>query len=178
MLELYHHGSSVCAAKVRWGMVEKELDFDAHYVDILKGEQFTPEYLALNPKGVVPTIVHDGNVVIESTVILEYLDLVFPEKKLTPEDPMDYVKTRFWTKALDEYHAHLLRNADVRIGAPAHRAQEPERCEEVEEFLANTPSRFGNQGLGRTQETTRCLRIRGARCRRDGAYVRRLPAEK
>jgi len=42
MLDLYHHGSSVCAAKVRWAMVLKDLNFEAHYVDILKGEQFEP----------------------------------------------------------------------------------------------------------------------------------------
>ena len=42
MLELYHHGSSVCAAKVRMYMHEKDLDWEGHYIDILKGEQFTP----------------------------------------------------------------------------------------------------------------------------------------
>ena len=139
MLELYHHGSSVCAAKVRWGMVEKGLDFEAHYIDILKGEQFTPEYLKLNPKGVVPTIVHDGNVVIESTVILEYLDLVFPNKKLTPEDPMEYVKTRMWTKALDEY-MHISCGTLTFASAHRHIVRKNLSEAEVEEFLANTPS--------------------------------------
>ena len=129
----------MCAAKVRWGMVEKELDFDAHYVDILKGEQFTEEYLKLNPKAVVPTIVHDGNVVIESTVILEYLDLVFPEKRLTPEAPMDYVKTRFWTKALDEY-MHIACGTLTFASAHRHIVRKNLSTEELEDFLANTPS--------------------------------------
>ena len=139
MLELYHHGSSVCAAKVRWGMVEKGLDFEAHYVDILKGEQFTPEYLKLNPKAVVPTIVHDGNVVTESTVILEYLDLVFPEKSLTPRDPMAYVRTRFWTKALDEY-MHLACGTLTFASAHRHIVRKNLTEQDVEEFLANTPA--------------------------------------
>ena len=69
MLALYHHGSSVCAAKVRFALGEKGLDWKGTYLDILKGDQFAPEYLKLNPKGVVPTLVHDGNVVVESTVI-------------------------------------------------------------------------------------------------------------
>jgi ganglioside-induced differentiation-associated protein 1 len=60
MIELYHHGSSVCAAKVRLVLAEKGIDWTGHYVDILKGEQFDPAYLKLNPKAVVPTLVHDG----------------------------------------------------------------------------------------------------------------------
>jgi glutathione S-transferase len=55
MLELYHHGSSACAAKVRFALGEKGLGWVGHYVDILKGEQFRPEFpLAINPKAVVP----------------------------------------------------------------------------------------------------------------------------
>ena len=65
MLELYHHGSSVCAAKVRLTLAEKKLEWQGHYIDILKGEQFDPEYLRLNPKAVVPTLVHDGFVLQE-----------------------------------------------------------------------------------------------------------------
>ena len=42
MLELYHHGSSACAAKVRFALGEKGLEWVGHYVDILKGEQFRP----------------------------------------------------------------------------------------------------------------------------------------
>jgi hypothetical protein len=57
MLELYHHGSSVCAAKVRLTLAEKGLDRKSHYVDILKGEQFDPAYMRLNPKAVVSTLI-------------------------------------------------------------------------------------------------------------------------
>ena len=74
MLELYHHGSSVCAAKVRLCLEEKGLEWRGHYIDTLKGEQFDPAYKKLNPKQVVPTLVHDGRVVRESTLICEYLE--------------------------------------------------------------------------------------------------------
>src|SRR5207244_2069156 len=73
-LELYHHGSLVCAAKVRFTLMEKGLEWKGHYLDLLKGEHFNPQYLKLNPKAVVPTLVHDGQVLVESTVICEYLD--------------------------------------------------------------------------------------------------------
>jgi glutathione S-transferase len=102
MLELYHHGSSVCAAKVRFALEEKGLAWDGHYLDILKGDQFSDAYRALNPKAVVPTLVHDGRVVVESTVIAEYLDDVFPEQPLRPADAYGRAAMRLWTKAVDE----------------------------------------------------------------------------
>ncbi len=102
MLELYHHGSSVCAAKVRFTLAEKGLEWKGHYLDILKGEHFNPEYLKLNPKAVVPTLVHDGQVLVESTVICEYLDEEFPECSLKPARAMDRARMRLWTKTVDE----------------------------------------------------------------------------
>lgn len=102
MLELYHHGSSACAAKVRFALAEKRLEWTGHYVDILRGEQFRPEYLAINPKAVVPVLVHDGNVIPESTVICEYLEEAFPEPRLFPREPLERARVRAWTKAVDE----------------------------------------------------------------------------
>ncbi len=102
MLELYHHGSSACAAKVRFALAEKGLEWVGHYVDILSGEQFRPEFLAINPKGVVPVLVDDGNVITESTVICEYLEEVFPNPPLFPRAPLERARVRVWTKAVDE----------------------------------------------------------------------------
>lgn len=102
MLELYHHGSSVCAARVRLALAEKQLDWQGHYIDILRGEQFSPDYLAINPKGVVPTLRHDGRTIPESTIICEYLEDAFPEKSLYPGDPLTRARIRAWTKAVDE----------------------------------------------------------------------------
>jgi glutathione S-transferase len=102
MLELYHHGSSVCAAKVRFVLGEKGLEWQGHYLDILKGDQFTPDYLKLNPKAVVPTLIHDGRVIVESTVINEYLDETFPMPPLKPLSPPARAAMRQWTKAVDE----------------------------------------------------------------------------
>ncbi len=101
-LELYHHGSSTCAAKVRFVLAEKRLSWDGHYVDILKGEQFSAEFLALNPKAVVPVLVHDGTVIVESTVICEYLEETFPDCPIYPSAPLARARVRVWTKAVDE----------------------------------------------------------------------------
>ena len=102
MLELYHHGSSVCAAKVRLFLEEKKLAWEGHYIDILKGEQFAPDYVKINPKSVVPTLVHDGVAIRESSNICEYLDDVFPDHPIRPEDPVRRAEVRYWTKAVDE----------------------------------------------------------------------------
>ena len=99
---LYHHGSSVCAAKVRFAMAEKEMPWEGVYIDILKGEQFEPDYIKLNPKAVVPTLIHDERVILDSTVIIEYLDQLDPDSSLHPTDPVDRANARLWTKAVDE----------------------------------------------------------------------------
>jgi glutathione S-transferase len=67
MLTLYDFGNSVCCRKVRITMSAKGLTWDAIKVDLFKTEQYDPKYLRLNPKGVVPTLVHNGKPVIEST---------------------------------------------------------------------------------------------------------------
>jgi glutathione S-transferase len=102
MLELYHHGSSACAAKVRFALAEKQLGWVGHYVDILKGEQFSAEFLAVNPKAVVPVLIHDGLVIPESTVICEYAEEAFPAHPIYPASPAGRAQVRLWTKAVDE----------------------------------------------------------------------------
>lgn len=102
MLELYHHGSSACAAKVRLALAEKQLPWHSHYVDILAGEQFSAAFLAVNPKAVVPVLVHDGRPIRESTVICEYVEEAFPAHPIYPSSPYDRAQVRLWTKAVDE----------------------------------------------------------------------------
>ena len=79
MLTLYDFGNSVCCQKVRVTMRAKGLAWQAVNVNLFKAEQYDPEYLKLNPRGLVPTLVHDGRPVIESTLICEYIDEVFAQ---------------------------------------------------------------------------------------------------
>jgi glutathione S-transferase len=137
MLTLYHHGSSVCAAKVRFALGEKGLPWEGRYLDILKGDQFAPEYVKLNPKAVVPTLIHDGRVIVESTVINEYIDETFPDPPLKPADPPARAAMRIWTKAVDE--ALHPACAEVTFSA-CHRhiiRRLPQK--EYQAFLASTP---------------------------------------
>src|SRR4051794_33050852 len=102
MLTLYDYGNSVCCQKVRITLCEKGLDWDAIRVDLFASEQYDPKYLKLNPKGVVPTLVHDGVLVIESTLICEYLDETFPDPPLAPRDAAQRAQMRLWSKFVDE----------------------------------------------------------------------------
>ena len=101
-LTLYHFNNSVCSQKVRLALYEKGIEWDERVVDLPKLEQYAPEYLNLNPKGVVPTLVHDGSVVVESTLICEYIDDVFSGASLKPASPPNLAAMRVWTKAVDE----------------------------------------------------------------------------
>jgi glutathione S-transferase len=87
LLTVYHYWSSVCSQKVRLCLAEKSLPWDSRHVDLFAFEQWEPGYVRLNPKGVVPTIDHDGKVLIESNVIVEYLEDAFPGPTLRPADP-------------------------------------------------------------------------------------------
>ena len=135
---LYHHGSSVCAAKVRFAMDEKGLEWNGVYVDILKGEQFDPKYLKLNPKGVVPTLIHDDLVIPDSTVIIEYLDQIAPETSVHPIDPWERAQTRYWTKAVDE-DLHPACGAVTFVCSHRYTVLNKLGPDGVKKFLASTP---------------------------------------
>jgi ganglioside-induced differentiation-associated protein 1 len=102
MITLYDFGNSVCCQKVRITLCEKGLEWESVNVDLFRTQQYDPKYLKLNPKGLVPTLVHDGIPVIESTLICEYLDDTFPEPRLIPTDPSQCARMRLWSKAVDE----------------------------------------------------------------------------
>jgi len=104
MLVLHHADTAVCAAKVRVVLAEKSLDYESRLLQLHLGEQFSPAYLKLNPNAVVPTVEHDGAVLIESGVINEYLDEVFPAHPLRPADAAKRAKMRIWTKKEDSIH--------------------------------------------------------------------------
>jgi len=104
MLTLYEANTAVCAAKVRVTLAEKGLDYEGHMMDLGKGDQFDAAYLGLNPNGVVPTLVDGDAVVIESTVINEFLDDRFPDPPLRPADPAARARMRLWTKREDGIH--------------------------------------------------------------------------
>ena len=102
MLKLYHHHTSVCAAKSRLALEEKGLEWEGEIIRLRERDQHAPEYLALNPFGLVPMLDHDGVIVVESNVINEYLDDVFDGPALKPSDAHAQARMRTWTRMTDE----------------------------------------------------------------------------
>ena len=102
MLELFHYEPYANSMKCLLCLTEKGLEFTSRYVDILKFEQHDPSFVKINPNGQVPVLVHDGRIVLESTIINEYLDDVFPEMPLRPSDPGERAIMRVWSKWVDE----------------------------------------------------------------------------
>jgi glutathione S-transferase len=95
-LHLYHYGLSNCSQKVRIVLAEKGLGWTNHHVDLAKGEHATESYRRINPNGVVPTLVHDGTIVIESSDIMEYLDEHFPDPPLRPSSERELAQMGQW----------------------------------------------------------------------------------
>ena len=116
MLELYHWEPRGSGLKTLVCLHEKGLDFASHYVDLLAFEQCRPAFLALNPLGQVPVLVHDGKILTESQFINEYLDEVFPKIPLRPGSAEDLWRMRVWGKFAGE----VLAPAASTLGCHAH----------------------------------------------------------
>src|ERR1700734_1172136 len=109
---LYNAPQSTCSQRVRFVLNAKTIPFDEIKLDLLAGDQLKPDYLALNPNGVVPTLDHNGAIVIDSSVIIEYLDEIRPEPvKFTPENPVLRARIRALMHFIDEMEEGAGRGA-------------------------------------------------------------------
>lgn len=138
-LKLYNFPQSTCSQKVRLTLWEKGLEFADRPLNSAKREHLSDWYLKLNPNGVVPTLLHDDAVIIDSSVIIEYLDEVFPEHSLTPTDPVERAHMRKWLRYFEEVPTPAVR-------VPSFNQYLSKRFdklsqEEFEQFTENHPIR-------------------------------------
>jgi glutathione S-transferase len=106
-LDFYHGHGSPYSWRVWLALEHKQVPYDLKVMSFAAGDTRKPEFVALNPRHRVPTIVDDGFVLWESTVILEYLDERFPAgPKLYPGDARDRARIR-----------RLAREAEAYLGA-------------------------------------------------------------
>ncbi len=108
-LELYHADYSTCSQKVRIVLAEKGLDFRSRVLSFRKEEQLDPSYLALNPNGVVPTLIDDGEVIHDSSCIIEYLEEKFPNPALSPPSTLGRARMRKWLRYMEEVPTVAIR---------------------------------------------------------------------
>ena len=83
-IHLIHYTRSSCSQKVRIFLNLKGIDWESHTIDLSANENVEPWFLGINPRGLVPVLVHDGAVHIESNDTIQYLETIFPEPRLIP----------------------------------------------------------------------------------------------
>src|SRR5512140_1526020 len=93
-IQVYGFWRSIASFRVRVALKLKGLAFEETSIDILSGEQFKPDYEAVNAERVVPTFIHDGHSIFQSLAILEYLDDIQPQPRLLPQDPKERAYAR------------------------------------------------------------------------------------
>jgi glutathione S-transferase len=152
MLILHNYWSSVCSQKVRLCLAEKALAFENRHVNLFDFEHWRPDYVKLNPKGVVPALDHGGHIIIESNVIIEYLEDVFPEIRLRPKDAVSAAKMRLWVFNSEEIAHPYVNLASYNPRHAARLAKKPYSAYELTAIAATCPNpiiaaRFVNRQL-------------------------------
>ncbi len=118
---LYNAPQSTCSQRVRYALHAKGMAFEENKLDLFSGDQLKPEYLAINPNGVVPALVHDGVPVIDSAVILEYLEDIFPDfAPMRPEDPKGVARMRAMMRFVDEVPTPAVRIPSYNLAFLPH----------------------------------------------------------
>jgi glutathione S-transferase len=163
-LHLYHFSLSNCSQKARFCLEEKGLQWTSHAVDLMHNEHLTPEFVAINPKAVVPVLVHDGVVVTESSDITDYLDRHFPNPPLRPSDPVELERMYRWLKIWDETqiwlktlsHATILKDRAAHVRPQMQKFETLVKNDELVEFMREFTS---EQGLsqGRLERATQWI---------------------
>jgi glutathione S-transferase len=152
-LHLYHHDLSSCSQRVRMALAELALPFQSHITDLRKNENLSPEYLAINPRGLVPTLVDDGQVVIESIDIIMHLDTRHGAGRLGgSDDPLLAAADRSQSalKVLSHEYMFRARGAPDPQSMPAH--PDPETAHFARSFFED-----GDDWHGRVRDACRAM---------------------
>tara|TARA_B100001029_G_scaffold22387_1_gene15253 strand:- start:317 stop:1165 length:849 start_codon:yes stop_codon:yes gene_type:complete len=110
-LHLLHFRGSSCSQKIRIYLNLKNIDWTSHNINLAAGKNYSDWFLGINPKGLIPVLIDDGHVEIESNDILEYLEKKFPEKPLSPQNSQIQIKELL--KEEDDLHEDI-RNIAYR----------------------------------------------------------------
>ena len=150
---------------------EKGVEFDHVYINLPEFEQHAPEYLAINPAGTVPSLVHRGQVLTESTPMSEYIDAVFEGPSLSPSDPTLRYEMRSWCRRTDKAAEALsVIGWHTNLG-PKVRSKSPE---ELERLLARIPTKERRISWEKASKATFTPEQLADARAKVGAYVREM----
>jgi glutathione S-transferase/GST-like protein len=137
MLQLYTWDPNSNSGKPIFALKEKGVEFEYHYIDLLKFEQHAPEYLEVNPAGTVPTLIHDGKRLTESSPMCEYIDAAFSGPSLRPKSARELYLMRRWCRDVDTKYAPALSVLGWHaFMGPMVRRMDPK---EIERLIARIP---------------------------------------
>ena len=176
-VELYHFWSSVCSVRARHALEEKGVPWVSRYIDLFKFDQMQPAYLKINPHGVVPTLVHDGEPITESNIIIEYVDDAFPGPSLKPKEPLKLARMREFLKLMDDEFPAIVLPTMVKYLLPKLKNRWSE--EELKQAAERRPMQFyrdvhrrGIRGEVTPEEIEACLkRVEGILDKMDAMLV-------
>ncbi len=131
-VHVLHFMGSSCSQKLRVFLNLKGIPWQSHPIDLPGNENFRPWFLGINPRGLVPVLVHDGAVHIESNDIITYLERTFPEPKLIPPGHENNVAALL--KHEDDLHLDLRTLSFRFVFAPPG---PPKPAEALKSYAAN-----------------------------------------
>ncbi len=134
-IHLLHFAGSVCSQKTRIFLKLKGIDWKSHHVDLSKGENVTGWFMGINPRGLVPVLVDDGRVIIESNDILEYLEEQFPQPPLIRRELSE--ETKLLLKEEDDLHPDI-RSISFRYFFPFMPPRPKEQLDDYANFGSGT----------------------------------------
>ncbi len=129
MLTLYHNAASTCSQKVRWVFAEKGMEFESKEIDLLAGDQHQDWYTKINPKHVVPSLMDGDAVILESSLIIRYLDDLEPG--LTPLSPLARYRVNKWIHRIDQEVHPVAATVTFALGPRRLINSQPEEVREA-----------------------------------------------
>jgi glutathione S-transferase/GST-like protein len=108
VFELYHWEPTLNSAEPLICLKERGAEFKSHYVDLLRFEQHTREFLHLNPQGQVPVLIDEDRVITETSLMIQYIDAKVGGAPLAAETCADRYRMHVWSKMADDYFAPAL----------------------------------------------------------------------
>ncbi len=137
MLKLFYAKST--AALVPHILLEDaNASYETHHLNFANGDQKSPEYIAINPKGRVPSLQTDRGILTETPAVIAYIAQTFPEAKLMPTDPFGFAQAQafnvFLASTVHVAHSMKLRGARWSDDSAAH---ETLRAKVAENMTAN-----------------------------------------